>query len=660
MYAPPRTTVGGYLVAVAIVGLTVGLISLSGTLIRAPITMLVAAVTLSAWYGGLGPGLLATLLTVVAIDQYFVPQSESGALGVDDFVRVCVFALVAALISSLTDRRRKAEERSHQVNAELEARVKERTEELSQTNAQLQTSIGECRRAADTLQASEERFRRLFENMLAGVIHSRIDGQIVDCNEAFVRLLGYPSREAVRACTSWDFYFSRGEREAVIARLRDQSVLQGVELRLRRRDGQPVWVLGSVSLLERGPNSALQGAFIDITDRKRAEDERRQLEAQMQHAQKLESLGVLAGGIAHDFNNLLTGVLGHASLALMDLPPDAPACHSLQQIEVAARRAADLTRQLLAYSGKGRFLLAPVDLSRIIEETAALLKTVVSKKATLHFDFAPQLPTVIADPAQIRQIVMNLLTNASEALGDGPGAITLRTGKEYATRAYLAAPHVPADIPEGGYIFLEVTDTGGGMDAHTLERIFDPFFSTKFTGRGLGLAAVLGIVRSHRGAIKVKSEAGRGSTFKVLLPPADLQTGDASDAALKSGEWRGRGVVLVVDDEDAVRTVARETLERAGFEVLLASDGRAGIELFREKQADIAAVLLDGTMRQPDGDAVFRELRRLRPDVRVILMSGYNEQGLAGSAIGPELAGFLQKPFHAAELLATVRRALDG
>jgi PAS domain S-box-containing protein len=515
--------VGGYIAAVAIVGLTIGLISLSGTLIRAPITMLVGAVTLSAWYGGLGPGLLATLLAIVALELYFVPASNTGALGVDNVVRLCVFALVAALISSLTARRRKAEERSQQVNADLEARVKERTEELSQTNVQLEASIGECRRTAHTLQASEERFRRLFENMLAGIIHSRSDGQIVDCNEAFARLLGYPSREAVRACTTWDFYFSRGEREALIAQLRDQSVLRSVEIRLRRRDGQPVWVLGSVSLLEQGPNPALQGAFIDITDRKRAEDERRQLEAQMQRAQKLESLGVLAGGIAHDFNNLLTGILGHASLALMDLPPDAPACHSLQQIELAARRAADLTRQLLAYSGKGRFLLAPVDLSMIIEETTALLRTVVSKKATLHFDFAPQLPTVIADPAQIRQLVMNLLTNASEALGDGPGAITIRTGREFATRASLAAPHVPADIPEGEYIFLEVTDTGAGMDAPTLERIFDPFFTTKFTGRGLGLAAVLGIVRGHRGAIKVASEAGRGTTFKVLLPPADVQ-----------------------------------------------------------------------------------------------------------------------------------------
>jgi PAS domain S-box-containing protein len=269
-----------------------------------------------------------------------------------------------------------------------------------------------------------------------------------------------------------------------------------------------------------GRTAGCIGVALDVTAHRRAEAERRELEARLLQAQKRESLATLAGGLAHDFNNLLTGILGNASLALLDLPPESAARAAVQQVEAAALRAAALTRQLLACSGHGMFAVHRVDLSRLVEDTAGLLRSAVARGTRLHFELAAGLPPVRADVDQLRQVVVNLVTNASEALGDCPGSVAVRTGVTEADRAYLVSDHVSADVPAGRYAYVEVSDAGGGMDEATLLRIFDPFFSTKFTGRGLGLAAVLGIVRGHKGALKVRSEPNRGSTFKVLLPCA--------------------------------------------------------------------------------------------------------------------------------------------
>jgi signal transduction histidine kinase len=376
------------------------------------------------------------------------------------------------------------------------------------------------------------------------------------------------------------------------------------------------------------------------------------LEARMLHAQKLESLGVLAGGIAHDFNNLLVGILGNVGLALRELPADTQAEPLLRDVQRAAGRAAELTAQMLAYAGKGRITVEAVNLNAVVAEIAGLLAAVISKKATLRTDFARGLPDVAGDATQIRQVVMNLITNASDALGERSGTITVRTWTTMADRALLATGYVDEQLPEGRYVCLSVADDGVGMDAETRARIFDPFFTTKFAGRGLGLAAVLGILRGHRGAIRLESERGRGACFTVLLPCAE---GARAEVAAADSGIRPRAVdgsmVLIADDEPAVRLVASRVLERAGYRVCVASDGRAAVEVFKANAAEISAVLIDMTMPQLRGDEVIVELRRLRPDVRVVLSSGFIELDGARTL---EHVRFLPKPWTPEALLAAV------
>jgi PAS domain S-box-containing protein len=401
------------------------------------------------------------------------------------------------------------------------------------------------------------------------------------------------------------------------------------------------------------------GTVLDITARKRAEEERARLEDQMREVQKLESLGVLAGGIAHDFNNLLMAILGNADLALLSLSPASPAHPKLEQIVRASQRAADLCGQMLAYSGKGRFVVGRYDLPEIVQEMAQILKVSVSKKVALRYFFAADLPAVEVDATQMRQVIMNLITNASEALGDQSGFISVSTGVMDCDRAYLAESYLDDKLPEGKYVYLEVADTGSGIDEETRRRIFDPFFTTKFTGRGLGLAAVLGIVRGHQGAIKVYSEVGQGTTFKILLPAREWAPGDRGPSAAQSVPPLSRGgTILLVDDDPEVRDVGSQMLERLGFKVLTAAHGREGLKVFQEYGGGIDCVILDLTMPEMGGEEVFRELRRLRSNVRVILSSGYNEQEVTQRFAGKGLAGFIQKPYRVANLQEVLNRIL--
>lgn len=395
-----------------------------------------------------------------------------------------------------------------------------------------------------------------------------------------------------------------------------------------------------------------------ITDRVRAEEEQRRLEAQILNAQKLESLGVLAGGIAHDFNNLLMSILGNADLALLDLSPVSPARDNVRDIERAARRAAELCKQMLAYSGKGRFEVQVLHINELVEEMAHLLEVSISKKAVLKYYFADNLPPIEADPTQIRQIIMNLITNASDAVGDKSGVISVNTGAIECDETYLRETFLDEQLPPAFYVYFEVADSGCGMDAETRQRIFDPFFTTKFTGRGLGLAAVLGIVRGHRGAIKVYSEPGKGTTIKVLLPAADKPIDMSRREQANARTWRGNGVVLLVDDEESVRAVGKRMLERIGFEVLTASDGREALVLCQQRGPEISCVLLDLTMPHMDGEETFRELRHRQEGIPVILTSGYNEQEISDRFAGKGLAGFIQKPYQTAQLINKLREVL--
>jgi signal transduction histidine kinase/CheY-like chemotaxis protein len=397
-------------------------------------------------------------------------------------------------------------------------------------------------------------------------------------------------------------------------------------------------------------------SFRDITERIRAEAARQDTEKQLLHTQKLESLGVLAGGIAHDFNNILTVIIGNAELALMRINKESPATENLQRIEQAAARAADLARQMLAYSGKGKFVVENIDLNILLAEMLHMLEVSISKKAVLRLNPYRPLPTVEADATQLRQIIMNMVINASEAIGDKSGVIAITTGCMHCDQRYLKDVWLNENLTEGLYVYLEIADTGCGMDRETLSKLFDPFFTTKFTGRGLGMAAVLGIVRGHKGAINIYSEVGKGTTFKILLPasgrPADLFNGDS-----RKDDWRGTGTVLLVDDEETIRGIGAEMLKLLGFAVITANDGREALELF-QKTDDIALAILDLTMPRMDGEQCFRELRQLRPDVKVIISSGYNEQEVTQRFVGKGLAGFIQKPYKLSALKEILRKVL--
>jgi nitrogen-specific signal transduction histidine kinase/CheY-like chemotaxis protein len=397
--------------------------------------------------------------------------------------------------------------------------------------------------------------------------------------------------------------------------------------------------------------------FLDLTERKRSEERLRELEAKFQQTQKLESLGVLAGGIAHDFNNLLAAILGNANLARNHLNAESPAADSLAAIETASQRAADLTSQMLAYSGRGKLLVRAVVLSDLVREMTELLSTVISKKAALRCSFAPELPRIEGDPGQLQQVVMNLIVNASDALGDSAGTISVSTGARHASRELLSKTYVDEGLAEGRYVVLEVSDTGRGMDRATQARVFDPFFTTKTTGRGLGLASTLGIVRGHGGAVSLESEPGRGTTFSIYFPCANAVSGRPSTPAPSASPGSGEGTILVVDDERLVRDVTRQMLESAGFQVLCAAGGRESIAIF-EKHPEIDVVVLDMTMPDMNGAEVLVELRRLRQDVRVVVCSGYPESEVVARVERGGVCGFLHKPYSIPALIEMIGIAL--
>ena len=360
-------------------------------------------------------------------------------------------------------------------------------------------------------------------------------------------------------------------------------------------------------------------------------------------SQKLESLGVLAGGIAHDFNNILMSIIGNADLALRRMNPESPAIENLQRIDTAAAQAADLARQMLAYSGKGKFVVETLDINRLLDEMLHMLEVSISKKAVLRLNLTPSLPSVEVDATQIRQIIMNLVINASEAIGEKNGVIAITTGCMDCDKTYLKNVWLDDNINDGLYVFLEIADTGCGMSKETMSKLFDPFFTTKFTGRGLGMAAVLGIVRGHKGAIKVFSEPDKGSTFKILLP-ASGRPAEIFNHHRITDDWKGEGKVLLVDDEETVRGIGKEMLQELGFEVVTANNGREAVEIFKSHQ-DFTFVIMDLTMPHMDGEQCFRELRLIKPNVKVIMSSGYNEQEVTQKFVGKGLAGFIQKPY---------------
>ncbi|MFN7958915.1 MAG: transporter substrate-binding domain-containing protein [Holophagaceae bacterium] len=390
-------------------------------------------------------------------------------------------------------------------------------------------------------------------------------------------------------------------------------------------------------------------------ERRAAERERQLMEQQMQHVQKLESLGLLAGGIAHDFNNLLTAMLGHLNLAQSRLSPESPAHPSLDNLERIIHRTSELTRQMLAYSGKGRFLVQNRDLNQVIREMVHLLEVSISKKVALRLGLAGVPVPIRADAAQIQQVLMNLVTNAADAIGNQEGTIRITTAVTALDRAYLDQVFQGQELQPGTYAVMEVQDTGCGMSPEVLSRIFDPFFTTKPTGHGLGLSATLGILRGHHAGLRIYSEPGRGSTFKVLFPAAEGVADEEGPKPAAPVSLVGLRVLLV-DDEVMLRESTAEALQSLGVEVLLAGDGQEAVDQVTRQGATLDLVFMDLTMPRMDGREAFQQIRRLCPGLPVVLTSGYNEQESIQDFIGRGLAGFLQKPYTLKALGETLQR----
>jgi len=533
--------------------------------------------------------------------------------------------------------RRRAEAELRELADTLDARVRERTTELARANEKLAEQ-------AEIVQHSHD-----------AIFSWSLDGTINSWNPAAERVFGYPAVEIVGCNIALLVPTDqRSELGQLIDRVRAGEPTESLETIRTRKDGIIINVHLTVSPLK-DAFGQIRGASViarDITEQKRSEE-------QLQRVQKLESLGLIAGGVAHDFNNLLVGILGNASLALESLPPSHPDHVLLDNVVRASERAAHLTRQLLAYAGKGRFVSEKVNLSHLVRDISSLIQTSIPKSVQLRMELHNNLPVVDADPGQLQQVIMNLVINGAEAIGEHTGVVLVTSAVQRVDEAYIRQNFAGESLEEGTYVALEVHDSGCGMTEEVRARIFDPFFTTKFTGRGLGLSAVIGIIRSHKGAIRVYSEPGKGSTFKILLPAAEGQPKEAQLVSLQE-ELRGTGLVLVVDDEELIRQTAKAALERYGYAVLAAEDGQRGVDLFRKHMNEVKAVLLDMTMPVMGGEEAFRLIRLLCPTARVIVSSGYNEIEAIRRFTSKGIAAFIQKPYTAASLARILKLAIES
>jgi PAS domain S-box-containing protein len=499
------------------------------------------------------------------------------------------------------------------------------------------------------LEAANSQLAAIVQSSEDAMVSKDLTGTIQTWNSGAERVYGWEAAEAIGRNISFLLPPGRAnEEQEILSTLRRGEHVEHFETTRQRKDGRLIDVSVGIA-----PIRDASGRIIGASHVARDVTERKAFELQMQQAQRLESLGVLAGGIAHDFNNLLTGVIGNASLIAEMLPPADPVKPLVEDVTAAAERAAALTAQLLAYSGKGQFVVGPVDIDRLILEINSLVKASISKNVGVVLNLHHNAPTIDADQTQMHQLLMNIILNAAEAIGeDRHGTVWVRTGSQFLDEEAIRTRFPTEGLMPGEYAIAEVRDDGCGMDEDTKGRIFDPFFTTKFMGRGLGLAAAQGIVRAHRGAIRVQSTPCEGSIFTVLLP--------ASATARRSMVAASKGTVLVVDDEDVVRKTARICLEKHGYRVLTASTGLEAVERYKEARSEISLVLLDLTMPVMGGEEALRQLRQEGATIPVILSSGYTEADACRRFAADNLAGFVQKPYSSAQLVEKLETALKA
>ena len=543
--------------------------------------------------------------------------------------------------------RRRAEEALQKAHHELELRVEERTAELTRANALLKLEIAERWRAEEALRDSEERYRTLFETSRDVIYITSRDGEFIDVNEAGLDLFGY-TREEMMGMNAQKIYVDPNDRILFQREIERRGAVADYEVMFRTKNGTQMDCLLTSTLRQTKDGTILgyQGIIRDITERKR-------LEAQLQQAQKMEAIGTLAGGIAHDFNNLLMGIQGNVSLVLSDMDASDQHYERLMNTEKQIQSGAKLTSHLLGYARKGRYEIKPLSLNQLVEETSETFAR-TKREVTIDRELAADLFAVEADPGQVEQVLWNLFINAADAMPDGGGLI-LRTAnvthKDMTGKLYDPVP--------GNYVLLTVTDTGTGMDKEIMKRIFDPFFTTKERGRGtgLGLASTYGIVKGHRGYIDVISRKGEGSTFKVYLPASEKHVHKAfkhSDRLVTGTE-----TVLLVDDEEAIRQVGRELLEAMGYNVLLASNGEEAVELYEKHCDNVDIVLLDIVMPHMGGGVTYERMKKINPDIKVLLLSGYSIDGEATDILKRGCNGFIQKPFTMKELSGRIREIVE-
>jgi PAS domain S-box-containing protein len=529
--------------------------------------------------------------------------------------------------------------------------------------------ITERKKTEEALRESEDLLAQIIEMSPISMAIVSNDGTIERINHRAIETFGYFLDDIPDLDRWWLLaYPEESYRVEVIAQWMDlvgKAIAENHEIERRQyrvtcKDGTIKTVLIFGILI----SDKVFVIFDDISDLKKGEEERLNLERQLLHTQKLESLGILSGGIAHDFNNLLQALLGNLEIALMRLPLETPARKNIDQAIKTAQKAAQLTAMMLAYSGRGLFVIRPINLSVLVEENAAMLEASIAKTITFEQHLDKNIPYIMADAGQLQQVIMNLITNAAEAISNLRGIISLSTGVGEFDQATLKSSRLEEKQPNGRYVWMKICDNGCGMDADTQHRLFDPFFTTKFTGRGLGMSAVLGIVRAHKGGFLVESRPGVGTTIQVLFPvsedqPTGLYPERASESV--SGKTAGTSVkILVVDDEEMIREVSTAMLQELGYETVTASSGEEALALIHSKGNDIGVVLLDQVMPGMDGVTLFKELRKIKPGIKVLLASGFSQQEVSIRFSGLDLNGFLPKPYDLNNLVEELAKVLRG